>query len=282
MFKIFRLQKDPSQYAAIILGIKEIVVKPFASLMIILTMTLILFFNMVVYTSRQNLDNLTNAWNKSAQIAVYLKKKIPEKEIEMLSEKLRTNQLISQISLISPDDGITIFANNIELDTLLSSFKENPLPHVITIYPKVLDMSRQNTLKLMNEIKEQPIVATVKADLGWIDQSYGWLNFLYKIAVIFAFLISISTILILGGSSYFAAKIATLKNSANKAVLPYQFAWYGLISSLVALLWVKTLTLTLHRHEIFIQGLPFAYIATTLLINSLICLISAKIGVNNH
>lgn len=282
MPNIFRLHKDPDQHTAIILSIKEIVAKPLLSLIIILTMTLILFFNMVFCTARHNLDNLTGAWNKSAQIAVYLKKKIPEKEIEMLSEKLRTNQLISQIHLISPSDGMQTFASSIELDTLLSSFKENPLPHVITIYPKVLNMSQQNTLKLMNEIKEQPIVATVKADLGWIDQSYGWLNFLYKIAGIFAFLFGVITILILSGTSYFAAKIAILKNNSNKIVLPYQFAWYGLISSLIALLWVKTLTLTLHRHEIFIQGLSFTYIAAALLINTLICSVSAKIGSSNH
>lgn len=276
--KIFKHNQAPDNLSAITLSLKQIIGAPITSFIIILAMTLALFFAITFYNWWQNIEALNDKWNESAEISLYLKKKITLKDAEALTAKLQSKPLVAKVELIRPDAGMKTFVANTMLNTLLSSFKENPLPSVIVVCPKIKLMTKEAMLQFIQELKNYVEVETVHADQDWMERSYHWLSTLDSLSWVFVLLFGINAVLVLSGISYVMAKIFTLKNNTHKIILQYQFVWYGLISGLLALLWSRVVTTILQDHDILLQEVSIGFGVLLVLIGMFLCFISARIG----
>ncbi|MDR1057785.1 MAG: permease-like cell division protein FtsX [Coxiellaceae bacterium] len=281
MLKIFKFNQTPDYLSAITTGLKQIFRTPFTSFIIILLMTLALFLVITFYILRQNIGPLTEKWNESTEISLYLKKKVNLQEAKTLLEKLQLHPLVTKAELIPSTEGIKTFTENTILKTLLSNFKENPLPNVITVYPQVKMLTHNITTEFIKELNNISEVDTVKADTEWIECGHKWLDLLSNLSRFFTFLLSLNILLIIGGTSYIYAKIVTLKNNINKIIPQYQCAWLSLISNLLALLLTQIILTILQDHGINLVRLAVSCGVSIFLISIFLSFFSAKIGASN-
>ena len=238
--------------AAIIAGFKQISHTPLASLFIVLVITFALFLATAFYILWSNVNILSGKWNESAEISLYLKKKVGLKVATDLVEKLQPNSAVAKITMIQPGEGMKGFIESIGFNTLLSSFKENPLPQVIIIQPKIKVLSKNLALEFIKELKSYPEVETVKADVDWIGRGHNLLKLWDKLSLFFLFILIANALIVICGVSYTVSQIFVIR---DKVTLRYQFAWYGLIGSLFALLLVRLVAMLLQEQHIFLQTL---------------------------
>jgi cell division transport system permease protein len=276
--KIFKINRTPDPLSSIIMGLKQTSLTPLISFGLILAMAFAIFLVVTFYILEKNKNTLNDKWNASAEISLYLKKKISLKDAGALVTKLQSNPVIAKVELIQPREGMKAFMESTALNTLLSSFKENPLPSVIIVLPKIKFLSEDMLPKFIRELKELPEIETVKADADWMNRSYHWLNLVNHLSSIFILILSLNALLIIGGASYIMAQLLALKNNTHKIILQYQFAWYGLISSLLALLWTRVLVITLQNKDVLLQGLSLGCWIFIVVFSVFLCLVSARIG----
>lgn len=277
-YKIFKINKTSNYLLGIIAGLKQIFQTPVISAIIILVMTLALFLTMTFSLLWHNKDTVQNRWNESAEIALYLKKNVTLETTTNLVTKLQQNPIIARVTLIQPDEGIKAFAERTALNMLLSSFKENPLPTVIIIYPKIKVLSQRVALEFIQTLKNQTAIETVKADMDWLEQSHNWLNLWDTLSLIFILALTINTLLVISGISYLVTNIFITNSNSSKTTLPYQFAWYSLISSTIALLLVKLLAVALQNQNIPTQELPSSFIIFILVGGLLLSFLSSMLA----
>jgi cell division transport system permease protein len=280
--KIFKTDNHNDHLLNITLSLKKMLNTPIISAIIILITTLSLFLAATSYMLWDSRDALHEHWNKSAEISLHLKKNIDTTTATAFQKKLQQNPAVVNAELIPASDGMKAFAENIELSKLLSSFKDTPLPNIIVIHPKIKILARNLMLEFIQELKKRPEVEAVSVDTNWIERSYNWLNMGDSLLLLLIFALSVNALLIIGGISYIAAHLFALKNKATKEILPYQFAWYSLISGLLSLILVRLITTMLHNQDILIQGLNIGLSVFLMLVSPLLSFISAKIATDKN
>ncbi len=279
LFNIFRSPKKTDHLLNLTLGLKQILFTPIASASIALIFTFALFLIAAFSLLQSNKNAIHDHWNASAQISLHLKKNIQQETAAALLQKLQKNPVITKVELIQPNDGIKTFAENTELKALLSNLKNNPLPTVIIIQPQLKVLTKNLAVEFIEELKKQPEVVTVSADIEWLAHSYNWLNLWDGLATIFLFILAINMFMVVGGISYFAAWAFSTKQHIAKNILPYQFAWYGLFGGLLSLILVRTIIVTLLHQEILTQGLSASFGLLIILSGPLLGFIVTKIAV---
>ncbi len=268
----------------IISGLKQITYTPIMSATIVLSMAFALFFSAIFSMLWNSRDTIHDRWNESAEISLHLKKNVASKIATDLLQKLQKSPIVTKAELISPDEGMKAFAENTALGTLFSSLKENPLPQVIIIHPKLKVLSKNLTATFIQELKKVTEIETVVADTNWIERSYNWLNLWESLSLILLFTLTINALLIISGISYIAARNLSLNSSSTKEALLCQFAWYGLIGSVLSLILTRSITAMLCDQDIFVQGLNIGFSILIVIGCSLLSFISAKIAAcsSNH
>ena len=268
----------------IISGLKQITYTPIMRATIVLSMAFALFFSAIFSMLWNSRDTIHDRWNESAEISLHLKKNVASKIATDLLQKLQKSPIVTKAELISPDEGMKAFAENTALGTLFSSLKENPLPQVIIIHPKLKVLSKNLTATFIQELKKVTEIETVVADTNWIERSYNWLNLWESLSLILLFTLTINALLIISGISYIAARNLSLNSSSTKEALLCQFAWYGLIGSVLSLILTRSITAMLCDQDIFVQGLNIGFSILIVIGCSLLSFISAKIAAcsSNH
>lgn len=266
--------------SAIIIGLKRIFLTPISSVIFISTIAFTITAATSFYILRLNLNALDSRWNESAEISLYLKKPVGLTEATNLREKISSNNLAATVILVQPTEGMKYFAENTTLKTIISNLKENPLPQVIIIHPKIklLAENSENTVtKFIDLLKTYPEVDVVKANIAWIEHSINLVNLLDNLSMFFILLLGLNALLTIYGGSYILTQILTTKDASN-ATIQYQFAWYGLIGSIFALLLIRLVSISIQNHTVCWQGLDTNYGILVLLTSSLLGMIGAKMA----
>lgn len=243
LFRILQRRQNKLTWAerltAIVVGFKQIFYAPISSFFLILIAAFALFLATTCYVFWENRSVLHDKWGVSAEISLYLKKNVKAQEATALLAKLQPNPAISRAILVQSDDGMKSLIVATELNQLLASFRVNPLPHVIIIYPKIKLLSPAIRSNFIDELQKYPEVEMVQADVDWLQQGYNFIKFSDHLFVIFVVALIINWLLVLGGMNYFMAKFFIAKSNRQQIIAPYQCAWCGLFSGLLAMLAVR-------------------------------------------
>jgi cell division protein FtsX len=275
---MFKFHQKPDYLFGVIISLKQIFRTPI-SLLIIFIMTLTLYLVMISHVLWHNNELLGDKWNESAEIALYLKKNNLE-EAQTLVARLQAHSLVAKAELIQADYGIKVFTDNVILKNLVDSFKENPLPNVITIYPKIKMLTKNITGEFIEELNNISEVKMVKTDLKWLGYSHNLLTSLSRLSLFFTIILSIYALLIISSISYGYAKITTFKYT-DRIILQYQCVWFCLISNLLALVFNQILLIELQNHGVRLEKLAITSMFLIFLSSILLSFFSAKIGANN-
>lgn len=241
---------------AVITGLKQIFLMPIISFVFILIMTFAIAAATTFYILLQNATALSDKWNESAEISLYLKKNTSFKEATDLITKIRSNSLASNATLITPTEGMKYFVENTTLSSILTNFKENPLPNVIIIHPKVKLFAENTTASFIQTLKNYPEVDSVKADSNWINRSHDLLILWDNLSIIFILALGLNALFVIGGGSYAVTRIFTTKKPPiSKTILQYKCGWLGFISGIFALLLVRLIEISMQNHGVILPGI---------------------------
>ena len=111
-----------------------------ANLLTTSIITLTLTIPVIFYLCILNIQTLTTTWQtNSSQISLYLKPSLSENKIQNFLTNLRNNPSFTAIKYISPHEGLQNFAQTLENSKIITVLKNNPLPPLIVIQPKILN-----------------------------------------------------------------------------------------------------------------------------------------------
>lgn len=238
---------------------------------IVLVITFTLFVPVSLYIVWKNINELNNVWNKSAEISLYLKKNINQEMAVNLAKQLRLNDAIMDIKLITPNEGIRNLAKHTGFGEILLGFKENPLPYVIIVYPKLSELTESQIRALVDSLKNISKVETTKIDMDWVLRSYNLLNLWKYLSFILGLILGIGALVTFCFTIYITSDITGR-----------QCFWHSLISGALALLLINFILMKLHDLGFIFQGLGGRYSAIFIILVVLLNIIICKFSIKNR
>lgn len=272
-------KKQLGNIQAIIKSFNQIIQAPAANFFIVFVMTFALFFSAEFYILLKNANSLNNLWNRSAEISLYLKKNVSAKTANEIIKKLESNDNIAETKLISPNDGIKNFAIASGFDEILLGFKENPLPYLIIIYPKLNKLSKDQIFSLIDNFKKIPEIETIKANIDWIKSIKQILK-LWKSLLIILFLLNISALVVVCCTAYVTPRII-MNTDRSRRILQYQCFWQVLISSLLAISLANLTVIIFHHSGFVLLGLDTVDATAFILLSILLCTTIVKFAMKS-
>jgi len=174
--------------------------QPASSFMTIAVIAIALALPSGLLVLLNNASHVSVGWDNSAQISVFLKASTSEKQARSLVKKLNLYEDIENVSMINKTQALKDFSSISGFGDAIESLEKNPLPHVITVQPKV-DPTRpdkiRHLLKQLNELKQ---VELAQLDLQWVKRLFAMLEIAQRGIWIIASLLGIAVLLVVGNT----------------------------------------------------------------------------------
>ncbi|RDH82944.1 MAG: cell division protein FtsX [endosymbiont of Galathealinum brachiosum] len=223
--------------------------QPASSFMTIAVIAIALALPAGMFVLLNNASNVSVGWDNSAQISVFLKASVTEKQAKKLMGKLRLYDDVDQVSMINKKQALNEFKKISGFGDAIESLGDNPLPHVLTIQP-VVDANRpdkiHHLIKLLNQNKQ---VELAQLDLQWVKRLFAMLEIAHRAIWVIASLLGIAVLLVVGNTIRLDIQNRREEIEVTKLIggtdafirrpFLYTGLWYGVGGGLLA--WILTI-----------------------------------------
>lgn len=240
--------------------------RPFATTMTVFVIAIALTLPALFLTFNENIKQLTRNWQRTGQLSLYLKPTLSLADEIAFLAIVQATPGVGKATLKSPSDALKELQEQEGMRDILRYLPENPLPTVIDILPAASINTADKMQQLFLHLKSYEQVEQGKLDMQWINRLYAILDFIRKTANALMVLLALAVILIIGNTLRLAIhtrqeEIRVLKLiGASDAFIArpflYSGIWYGLISAVLAIIFVKIFMLSL---AVAIQELAQVY-----------------------
>lgn len=235
-----------SHVRAMRFSFNEFIRTPFSNLITICVIGIALSLPLGFLTVLQNLQKVDTLWGSSTPtISLYLKSDTTNEQTNTLIAELRRNNDISEVSYISPEQGLATFQKNTLLGDAVKLFQKNPLPGVIVVTPIIQNHDAKSIQLLYQTLKQSPEVDVAQLDMDWVTRLFDVItigkNFANALSLLFGF----GVILIIGhtlrsslASHANEIKIMKLMGATNAYIrrpLLYRGILYGILGGIVSI-----------------------------------------------
>jgi len=173
---------------------------PASSFMTIAVIAIALALPAGLFVLLNNASNISIGWDNSAQISVFLKSDVTEKQANRLMKKLRLYDDIDQVSLINKTQALKEFKKISGFGNAIEALGDNPLPHVLTIQP-VVDANRPDKIRhLIKQLNQQKQIELAQLDLQWVKRLFAMLEIAQRSIWVIASLLGIAVLLVVGNT----------------------------------------------------------------------------------
>lgn len=242
--------------------IKELLQRPFATLLTILVISVSLTLPTISYLLWKNADQALKQFSPTSELTLYLHNSLSDSDSQFVLEKIRQQQAVVDVSYISRQQSLENFRSwsgfNDELDVL----EENPLPAVAIVQLHSDYQSQQKRNQLRDELIKIKGVQEVQLDNDWLDKLAALEGLSSKISVAASLLMFLTLLLVIGNSiradvynRQDKIEVMQLLGATDQFILrPFIYTGmiYMLLSGLVTLLFSYVLT---HYFSFAIQQL---------------------------
>ena len=222
--------------------------QPFASLMIILVISVTLALPAAINVVVKNVQSVSGNWNSALDFSVYLKQDISVSEAEGISRLLRQRADIESVELITADQALAEFKQQSGFGEALDQLSGNPLPHALIVRPGPGNTSASLIL-LQEEINNLPETDLVQLDTEWVQRFHAILDIVRQAIAIGSVLLGIAIVVIIGNTIRLdienrrdeieVTKLIGASNAFVRRPFLWTGFWYGLLGGTVALLLVQ-------------------------------------------
>jgi cell division transport system permease protein len=192
----------------------------------------------------------TGSWRNAVEISVYFKRDVALAKVEQLARNLRERAGVSEVTVVSSDQGIAEFRKFSGFGSALDALTENPLPHVIVVTPAPDHAAAADVESLRKFLGNWPEVELVQIDTEWVARFQSILEVMRLVVVIASLLLAIGVVIIIGNtirldilSRRAEIEVTKLVGGSDGFVrrpFLYGGVWYGLAGAALALGIVET------------------------------------------
>ncbi len=203
----------------------------------------------------QNAQQLSGRWDGSAQISLFLKKSVSDRQARNLARQLRQRDDIAKVSYISRAQALKEFQQQSGFGDALKALKKNPLPSVLVVRPSLTHSRPEQTAVLLKQLRSNIRVDVAQLDMQWLKRLYAIMDIVRRGVLVLAGLLALAVLLVVGNTIRLA-----IQNRRNEIVVmkliggtdafirrPFLYTgfWYGFFGAALAFIMVYTALLLL-------------------------------------
>ncbi|MCB2262518.1 MAG: permease-like cell division protein FtsX [Candidatus Thiosymbion ectosymbiont of Robbea hypermnestra] len=199
-----------------------------------------------LYALIRNLDLLSESWNQTATISLFLTMDTDLEQARALAAELEAHRQLDQVTLISPDQALSELGSYSGFGEAITQLEENPLPVVLTLQPTPDLWTPAALERLAEEAETRPQVDFARLDTQWVRRFQAILNLAQRGVMLLGGALALAVLLVVGNT--IRLEIENRRNEieimelvgATPAFIRRPFlytgGWYGLFGGLGA--WV--------------------------------------------
>ena len=123
-----------------------------------------------LYVIARNLTTLSEGWEQTATISLFLNKDVDITQAQALAAKLINRSDLEEVTIISPDDALVELGSYGGFSDAIAQLPENPLPAVLALQPGPAVPSPQALEALRDELAALKQADFARVDTEWIQR----------------------------------------------------------------------------------------------------------------
>ena len=147
-----------------------------------------------------NAQLATGNFANAVDVSVYLKTDVPLAKAQQLAQAAGQRPDVAAVTVIPADKGLEDFRTYSGFGEALEALKENPLPHVLHVFPKATDSSAAALESLRRYFSAWPEVDLVQLDSEWVMRFNAILEVLRRLLLIAAALLGLGVLAVIGNT----------------------------------------------------------------------------------
>jgi len=226
----------------------EMVRSPMSNLMTIAVMGIALALPTGLHVILKNVQQVTSQWDGAAQISLFLKPSVTDKQADQLANILQQRQDIKSVTRITRSQALEEFRENSGFGEALEALEDNPFPAVIVVYPTEQSDNLLTVQTMLASFKQRPEVELAQLDMQWLKRLYAIMDFGRRGIWVLAAMLSLSVLLVVGNTIRLAIQnrrdeIEIIKliggtDAFIRRPFLYTGFWYGLSGGILSWLLV--------------------------------------------
>jgi len=240
-----RLISLPARHLQQALGsIGDIWRTPFTSAMTILVLGISLTLPATLHLFVKNAQKITEQWDSSSEITLFLKLSVSDKSAKNLMKKVMLYPEVADVKYISAEKALKEFKTLSGFGQALEYLDSNPLPATLLITPVNRSSQVYAASELLKKLEQERDVEQGKLDLEWLTRLEAIADLIEDIISSVALLLCLSVVLIIGNTIRLAIlhqkeaiaimKLVGATDSFIQRPFLYSGAWYGILGGLLA------------------------------------------------
>jgi cell division transport system permease protein len=178
----------------------RLVRNPLASILTLLVIGLALSLPMVLRLLVSNAQIAAGGFANAVDLSVYLKTDVPLAKAQQLAHSAQERSEVAAVTLIPADQALEEFRTYSGFGAALEALKDNPLPHVLHIRPRVEAESAATLESLQRYLAAWPEVDTVQMDAAWVNRLNAILAVLQHLLATAALLLGVGVLAVIGNT----------------------------------------------------------------------------------
>lgn len=244
-----RLQSWLSQHVdCFFASLQQLIRTPLASFMTIAVLGIALALPASLYLLLENVQQVSQDWQGTAQISLFLKPKVSDDNAKTLADMLYKRQEIKSIRIISRDEALSEYKALSGFSEALNVMETNPLPTVLVIQPTE-EISPDANQSLYESLRKLPEVETAQFDMRWLNRLYAMMEIAKRGILVLASLFALSVLLVIGNTIRLTiynrreeievVKLLGATDAFIRRPFLYTGFWYGFLGGITAWLVVN-------------------------------------------
>jgi len=224
---------------------------PFSTLMTAAVIGIALALPAGLHVLLQNVQQLATGWEGTAQVSLFLKQDLAEKNAKALADKLRGWAEVADVRYISREQALAEFRALSGFGEALDSLGENPLPAVLVIRPRSEYTEPARMELLLGRLRNLDAVELAQLDMDWVRRLNAIIEVGKRGVLVLAGLLALAILLVVGNTirltifnrreEIVVTKLIGATNGFIRRPFLYTGFWYGLMGAVIAWLLVGTL-----------------------------------------
>lgn len=225
---------------------KRLRAAPLPTFMTVMVIAIALSLPAAMHLLIKNAKVLGGNVENTAQMSLFLEERVTEGQAKELQSRLVERSEIQKVDFISREQALEEFRNLSGFSDALASLDNNPLPHVLVVYPQVNEEQLQSLNTLRQDLQALPQVALAQLDMQWLQRLVSIINILERSGAFISLFLTLAVVVVVGNtirllSQSYRDEIEVFKLvGATDAFVRRPFLYsgllYGLIGSLAAVI----------------------------------------------
>ena len=275
---------------------------PVSTLMTCMVIGIALALPMGLHTLLNNAQQLSGGWESTAQISVFLHKKISASQAQNLKSDIQDWPDVISVHYISRERALKEFQALSGFGDALKALNTNPLPSVLIVKPKLSQTNEKATQKLLSKLRNLKQTDKAQLDMQWVRRLYAIMNIVERGVLILGFLLALAVLLVVGNTIRLAIQnrrkeIVVMKliggtDGFIRRPFLYTGFWYGLFGGIIAWMLVSFTIISisapiekltaLYQNQFDLNGMSFLTTLSLLGISIILGLIGSWFAVGRH